>query len=353
MRLNSHMQKALTALGAEIREVTALQDNAPEALAVDFPEWDQLLRQVAVENPWFTPAEVTEALKQWGDCLYPDALESWMQSYPEPEGKPRKVGLVMAGNIPLVGFHDLLSVLVTGNHAMVRCASNDRRLLPFLWQRLCRYQPELEGLAGFTEGRLEAFDAVIATGSNNTARYFEYYFRDKPHIIRKNRNSIGVLDGEENPEALAGLAADVFRYFGMGCRSISKLMVPEGYDFDPLFQAFYPHRTLLEHPKYANNYDYNKAVYLMSGAPMLDNGFLLLKEDSGLGSPIGTLFYEPYASREQVQRRLAENQAQLQCVAGPQWVAGAIPFGTTQKPGLSDYADGVDTVEFLLRIRAN
>jgi hypothetical protein len=190
---------------------------------------------------------------------------------------------------------------------------------------------------------------VIATGSNNTARYFEYYFGKKPHIIRKNRNSVAVLTGEESDEELRLLGEDVFRYFGLGCRSVSKLFVPRGYDFDRLFKAFYIYKDLLKHMKFTNNYDYNKAVYLMSEFDFLDNGFVMLKEDTSYASPIATLFFEYYDSTQGLEQRLVQDQEQIQCVVASNFRSDEVPFGQTQQPDLNDYADGVDTVEFLLR----
>lgn len=322
---------------------------APEDLA----PWDELLYRVHEQNAWYTRQQVLHAMRQWGELLREETLQAWLAGYPAHRPGGLTVALILAGNIPLVGFHDFLCVLITGNRALVKCPSNDRLLLPFLASRLQESEPALADRIRFVDGTLDGFDAVIATGSNNTSRYFEYYFASRPHIIRKNRNSVALLTGSETGEELQGLAEDVFRYFGMGCRSVSKLFVPRGYNFDDLFKAFYHFRQLTDHQKYANNYDYNKAVYLMSGSDMLDNGFLLLKEDAGMGSPIGTLFYETYQSLPEL-RLLLENQADdLQCIVGPGGIEGTIPFGMSQKPGLSDYADGVDTVEFLLRTSTN
>ncbi len=346
--------KAFSGLGDTLRSVVAAlgaqgdaSGLAPEALA----EWNDLLQRVYVQNAWYTRQEVLHAFGQWAGLLREPVLASWLKAYQGSAPTPRQltVALVLAGNIPMVGFHDFLSVLITGNRALVKCPSNDRLLLPFLAGLLIKQEPSLSGRIRFTEGALKGFDAVIATGSNNTSRYFEHYFSSRPHIIRKNRNTVAVLTGAESEADLKGLAEDVFRYFGMGCRSVSKLFVPKGYDFGPLFGAFYHFRQLIDHQKYANNYDYNKAVFLMSGSDMLDNGFLLLKEDTGLGSPIGTLFYEPYESLDTLKMHLQQHADALQCVVGPSEIQGAIPFGSSQRPGLGDYADGVDTVDFLLR----
>ena len=343
---------ALVKLGSFLREYVAYKTaggNALKPVSVSFSAFDEVLLRATAENAWFTESEILFALHSWGDNLREEDLLAWLERYALPAQKPLTVALIMAGNIPLVGFHDLLSVLVCGHKALVKCSAKDQRLLPFLAQKLIEYDPHLKGYMEFTTGQLGRFDAVIATGSNNTSRYFEYYFADKPHIIRKNRNSVAVLNGNETKADLSGLARDVFRYFGMGCRSVSKLYVPDNYDFSDLFKAFYEFRAVINHHKYANNYDYNKAVYLMSGSKMLDNDFLLLKEDSGFGSPIGTLFYEYYQSEEALKTLLEQNNESIQCLVGHEAIDGAIPFGKAQKPDLSDYADGVDTVEFLLK----
>ncbi len=343
---------ALLQLGTYLRNTIASYQGNLEEDPAPSPDLESLLEEVSLQNPWFTKASCIHALEYWGSMLQEPTLEAWLAPYASPGKSPRTIALVLAGNIPLVGLHDVLSVLLTGHRALIKCASNDRLLLPFITRILIDHEPSLEQRIRYTEDTLKGYDAVIATGSNNTSRYFEYYFSNKPHIIRKNRHGIAVLSGNESAAELRGLAADVFRYFGMGCRSVSKLFVPESYDFDPLFEAFYAFKDVVNHQKYANNYDYNKAVYLMSGSQMLDNGFLLLKEDPAIGSPIGTLFYETYASREGLQSRLEAMNEQLQCVVSGSWIENAIPFGRAQWPELSNYADGVDTVEFLLKISA-
>ena len=256
----------------------------------------------------------------------------------------------MAGNLPLVGFHDLLCVLVAGHKAIVKLSSDDGVLLPYLIKQIRVFAPEWAEAVAFTDDKVTEYDAVIATGSDNTARYFEYYFGKKPHIIRKNRHSVAVLTGEETPEELQDLGKDIFLYYGLGCRSVSKLFVPQGYDFDLLFQAIYPYKDIIEEQKYANNYDYNKAVYLMSLYKLLENGFLLLKEDEHYGSPIATLFYEYYTNKEALKKKLATDKEKIQCVVGHNFIDGEIPFGQTQTPKLWDYADGVNTLTFLLNL---
>jgi len=256
----------------------------------------------------------------------------------------------MAGNIPLVGFHDFLCALICNHEIIVKQSSNDKHLLPFLTLYLTKVAPELKGRVTFLEQNLEGFDAVIATGSDNTARYFEYYFKDKPSIIRKNRNSLAILTGDETKEDLLQLSNDIFQYYGLGCRSVSKLFVPKNYNFDAFFEAMYHWNPIINGAKYANNYDYNKAVYLMSEFKMLENGFLMIKEDESYASPIATLFYEHYDSLEALKQKLNVDSDKIQCIVSDQLSENHLSFGSTQTPQLEDYADGVDTVRFLLKI---
>jgi hypothetical protein len=248
-------------------------------------------RKAEIQNAWFTSEQIHNSLEAWAKALQKDLLNTWLEAYTLKNTSSKTIAVVMAGNIQLVGFHDFLCVLLSGHRFVGKLSSNDQVLLPFLADELIAIEPEFQNKIAFTKDKLPTFDAVIATGSNNTARYFEYYFKDKPHIIRKNRNSVTVLDGHETQAQLEALGVDIFQYFGLGCRNVSKLFVPEGYDFDLFFKAMYNFKDYINHHKYANNYDYNKAVYLMSSIQLLDNGFLLLKEDKQFSSPIGTLFY--------------------------------------------------------------
>lgn len=301
-------------------------------------------------NGWFTPEQVYFAINSWAEALTEENLNEWLSKYDFSTVQPKTVGLILAGNIPLVGFHDFLSVLISGHKVLVKLSSNDQKLLPFLAKYIISVQPELQDSITFVEGKLENFDAVIATGSNNTARYFEYYFKDKPSIIRKNRNSVAILNGNETKEDLTTLGEDIFRYFGLGCRNVSKLFVPRGYDFKEFFEAIYQYGDIIHYEKYANNYDYNKAVFLMSLYKLLDNEFLTLKEDSSYASPISSVFYEFYDDLETVKDRLKKDEEMIQCIVSNNLIENSIPFGTTQKPKLWDYADNVDTLTFLNKI---
>ena len=314
-------------------------------------QFNDIFDKAEQQNSWFTRANVTFAFKSWSEALSENNVQQWLSQYQLPQTtSPKKILIIMAGNLPLVGFHDLLCVLVAGHKAIVKLSSDDRVLLPYLITQIRTFAPEWAEAVAFTDDKVTEYDAVIATGSDNTARYFEYYFGKKPHIIRKNRHSVAVLTGEETPEELQDLGKDIFLYYGLGCRSVSKLFVPQDYDFDLLFQAIYPYKDIIEEQKYANNYDYNKAVYLMSLYKLLENGFLLLKEDEHYGSPIATLFYEYYTNKEALKKKLATDREKIQCVVGHNFIDGEIPFGQTQTPKLWDYADGVNTLTFLLNL---
>jgi len=315
--------------------------------------FDGMIHQIQVaehHNAWFTNENIRFALKSWSVALQEENLTAWLEKYPAEEVAGKTVAIIMAGNIPLVGFHDFLAVLLCGHQVLVKQSSKDKQLLPYLAKYLEAVEPKWKGKIKFTEARLENFDAIIATGSDNTARYFDYYFGKYPHIIRKNRNSAAILTGEETSEQLEGLAEDIFRYYGLGCRNVSKIFVPKGYNFDTFFNVVYPWNALINKQKYANNYDYNKAVYLMSLFPLLDNGFFMLKEDSSYSSPIATVFYEYYEDVEKLKTRLEEDSEKIQCVAASGFMENEVTFGKTQHPDLWDYADNVDTVSFLLKI---
>lgn len=314
---------------------------------------EQKARAAVHENGWFTLENVLFSFQQWSEALTQYNLEKWLSRYTFKNLQPKTVAIIMAGNIPLVGFHDFLSVLVSGNKVIIKQSSNDKLLLPVIAEYLMMIAPEWKDMIQFLPdsskgaSTLKNYDAVIATGSNNTARYFEYYFANKPSIIRKNRNSVAVLTGEETSEELAALGEDIFRYYGLGCRNVSKLYVPEDYNFDKFFEAVYPWNPIINQAKYANNYDYNKAVYLMSLYKLLENGFLILKEDSSLSSPIATLFYEKYSSLQELRKGLLDREEEIQCIVSKDVFENEVKFGETQQPNLWDYADNVDTLAFL------
>ncbi|HLF53164.1 MAG TPA: acyl-CoA reductase [Flavobacterium sp.] len=326
--------------------------NNPTVLHNDlfFNEFLDLIKLSQSHNGWYTPEQVYFSIQSWASALTADNLNQWLASYDFKEIIPKTVGLILAGNIPLVGFHDFLSVLITGHKVLVKTSSNDQHLLPFLAKYIISVEPKMENHITFVEGKLENFDAVIATGSNNTARYFEYYFKDKPSIIRKSRNSVAVLNGQESKEQMIALGEDVFRYFGLGCRNVSKIFIPKDYNFDSFFNGMFPYQDVIKYEKYANNYDYNKAVFLMSNFNLLDNEFLIIKEDASYASPISSVFYEFYDSLDEIKTRLAADKEQIQCIVSNNLIENSIAFGHTQKPNLWDYADNIDTIDFLIRI---
>jgi len=306
-------------------------------------------------NGWFTQDNILFALEGWAENLTKEKLTNWLDTYSKDfdnNNFQKTIAVIMAGNIPLVGFHDFLSVLIVGHKFVGKQSNNDKHLLPFLSKYLEYAEPGFKGAITFTEEKLPEYDAVIATGSNNTARYFDYYFGKKPNIIRKNRNSVAIITGNETDKELSDLANDIFRYYGLGCRNVSKVLVPNGYNFDAFFNAVYSWSDIMNVAKYANNYDYNKAVYLMSLFDVLENGFLMLKEDSEYGSPIATLFYEYYDTLDDLENKLIADDEKIQCIVGKSFreseTKKVIPFGQTQKPNLNDYADGIDTITFLL-----
>lgn len=315
-----------------------------------FNEFLDLIHISQSHNGWYTPEQVFFAVNSWAEALTKENLDQWLSAYDLSNIESKTVGLILAGNIPLVGFHDFLSVLISGHNVLVKTSSNDQHLLPFLAKYLISVEPKLESKITFVEGKLEHFDAVIATGSNNTARYFEYYFKEKPSIIRKSRNSVAVLNGTETEEELVALGEDIFRYFGLGCRNVSKLFVPKDYNFDAFFGGVFPYQDIIKYERYANNYDYNKAVFLMSNFKLLDNEFLTIKEDTSYASPISSVFYEFYENLEDLKKRLEADNEQIQCIVSKGIIENSIPFGKTQKPELWDYADNIDTIAFLKTI---
>jgi len=316
-----------------------------------FTSFQNKIQSASHHNGWFTAQNVLFAIAQWSQALTEQKLTAWMAPYATVVDNPKTVGIVMAGNIPLVGFHDFIAVLLMGHRALIKRSSKDAQLLPMLSEYLINQHPEFKNRITFTTEKMSDYDAIIATGSTNTARYFEYYFANKPNIIRKNRNSVAILTGQESPEELTALGTDIFQYYGLGCRSVSKLWVPRGYDFDLFFKAIYAFHPIMDSAKYANNYDYNKAVYLMSEFKLLDNGFLILKEDASYSSPIASLCYEYYDSEKQVQEQLHQDHEQVQCIVGNHFEGATTRFGATQYPKLTDYADGIDILQFLLKIQ--
>ena len=304
-----------------------------------------LLRKSEIENSWFTQESQRFALKQWADLLTEENLNHWLSKY-KPSHDSKKVGLILAGNIPMVGFHDVISVILSQHIALIKLSSKDRTILPFLlnkWQEFSEAELQYE----FVE-KLQDFDAVIATGSNNTARYLEYYFKDHLSIIRKNRTSIAVLKGDETPEELQLLAEDIFRYYGLGCRNVTRLFIPQDFVIDGLFENFLNFKEIINHNKYANNYEYNRAIYLLNQERFWDNNFVMLKEDEALFSPLSVINFTRYKNIDEVKSFINENKENIQAiVAKPELGLDSIALGEAQNPDLETYADHVDTMQFL------
>jgi hypothetical protein len=306
-------------------------------------EVTELAARARGQNNWFDEPNVRAALTGVANMLEADQLTLWAGRYPAEPPISRRVGVVMAGN-------DLLCVLISGHQLLAKPSADDRLLMRWVADELIQIEPRFAERLSFVE-RLNEADAFIATGSNNTARYFEYYFSKKPHLIRRNRTSLAILNGQESPEALAALGRDIFQYYGLGCRNVSKLYVPEGYSFTPLLDALEPWHTVLHHNRYQNNYDYNKSILLVNAVPHFDNGFLLLNEATALVSPISVLHYGTYTSEVDLADQLTDAAEQIQCIVsdGHQY-AGSFAFGQAQSPTVSDYADGVDTMAFLAEL---
>jgi hypothetical protein len=303
-------------------------------------------------NPWFTPEHIRMALNNLGKVLTKENLSIWLSGYASGiEGltTQKRIGVVMAGNIPAVGFHDFLCVLLSGHKLLAKLSSSDDQLLPAMAEILTKDLPEWKEYISFTSGKLEKFDAIIATGSTNTSRYFEFYFGKYPHVIRRSRNSIAVLSGNETQHDLQNLANDIMLFFGMGCRSISKLYVPTGYDFSNLFIALNKYEYFANHHKYRNNYDYCKSVFMVSQVPFIDTGYLLLTEDEAVASRIAVLHYEFYDTPEAVDLKIRGKLELIQCViSNLSLTFRTLHPGGGQIPALWDYADQTDTMEFLI-----
>lgn len=309
-------------------------------------EFENLCIHAKNNNSWFVESSIQHALNGINQFLTKSDLERWTSKY-SLDNTSKTIGIVMAGNIPLVGFHDLLCILISGHKAMVKVSSQDEYLMKHICNLLIELNSEFKKQITFVD-RLANMDAIIATGSDNTSRYFEYYFSKYPNIIRRNRTSVGILTGEEAEDDLKSLGDDIFTYFGLGCRNVSKIFIPKGYDLNTFFGAIEQFNEVRHHHKYNNNYEYNKSIYLVNNEKHLDNGFLLLKESPDLVSPISVLYYEYYETDKALKLTLDKQVEKVQCIVSKKgFLTGSLPFGQAQSPGLDDYADNVDTMKFL------
>ena len=309
-------------------------------------EFEKVIKKAQSNNSWFTDENIKINLTYWSKKLIKTNLNQWLSKYNLKDTSRKNIAIIMAGNIPLVGFHDFICVFLAGHNSIIKLSSNDKYLIPFLLN-LVKFPSDR---VVYLDGMLKDYDAVIATGSDNTSRYFEYYFKNKQSIIRKNRNSIAILDGNETDEDLKSLSHDILTYFGLGCRSVSKLYVPKGYNFDSFFNSIFGYKDLINNHKYANNYDYNKAIYLMSEYKFLDNGFFMIKEGKEMHSPISTINYEYYDNISHLNEKIKQQEENIQCVVSNIKFEGRIDFGETQNPSLNQYADNIDVMNFLLTI---
>lgn len=337
--------KGLVQLGTILKELG--KDNAVYTTELSCTEENfdkslDLVTSVERFNNWFTPTSVRSVLNEIAQWLTPEELNPWLANY-QYSFSPKNVALIMAGNLPLVGFHDVLCVLVSGNVALCKMSSDDKHLLPAVKALLNDIDPEIAARIVLVEGKMEGIEAVIATGSNNSQNYFQQYFSKYPHVFRGNRTSVAVLNGNETSEELKSLGKDIFTYFGLGCRNVSHLIVPKGYNFNAFFEAIFSYGDVINHYKYGNNYDYNRAVHLLNLINLLDNNFLLLRESDELHSPLAMLFYHTYESQEEINSYLMEHANQIQVVIGEDYT----PFGIAQSPSVSDYADNFDTLKWM------
>lgn len=309
---------------------------------------DELFLEIERNNPWFIKENIDYSLNQISSTLTKENLNNWLSKYPElkKEKQAKTVAVVTAGNIPLVGFHDFLSILITGNNILVKLSSKDNILLKEVANALINIEPEYKNRISFTDNIMKGFDAIITTGSDNSAKYFQYYFDKYPHIIRKNRNSVAIISGDETKEELENLADDVFMYFGLGCRNVSKIFIPENYELKNLFEAFAKYENIIQHNKYANNYDYNRSIYLMNNIKFLEDRHIILKEDLNYSSPISVIYYERYKDINLIFSKLKKDDDKIQVII-TNISEKLIKFGKAQKPDLNDYADNIDTIEFL------
>ena len=335
--------EAFARLGEAIRDFLG-----EEATPIYGATLSAAVKRASVVNPWFTEEFVRMALSSWAEVLTAEKLYSFVAGRKFSSQKPRRVAVITAGNIPLVGFHDFLSVLISGNIFVGKLSSKDNILLPALASVLIDLAPAFEGRIIFEKELLKNFDAVIATGSDNSARYFDYYFGKYPSVIRRNRSSVAVIHKGDGEAVYRELGKDIFYYFGLGCRSVSKIYVPEDFEFEPFMNALNAFENIAENTKYFNNYEYNKAVFLVNRTEHFDTGFLLLKEDESMSSAVATLNFEYYENEEALYRNLMLQKHKLQCLVSSKFDGDiVVKPGKTQFPALTDWADGINILEFL------
>ena len=342
------IEKAFVQLGLVMTHFGKSEDWSGFELGITQEEhemFNELILRQKHYNGWFTEEMVRKSLLSLGNCLTIDQLKVWADDY-DYSDQSKTIAVIMAGNIPLVGFHDFLSVLMSGHTVLAKLSSDDKLLLPALSKFLFAFESGLSDKIKFSEGKISDFDAVIATGSDSSSAYFQQYFGGYPHVFRKNRTSLAILNGSESKEELELLAHDIFDYYGRGCRNVSHLLVPKDYRINLVFESIVHMGSVIDNKKYGNNYDYNKAVHLLNQEKLLDNNFVLFRETRDLFSPLGMLYYHFYDSQSDLKDYINQHTDQIQCLVGKEY----LPFGSAQKPALNDYADGVDTMKWLSQL---
>ncbi len=350
MNIQNHAS-AFTKLGKVFMDISGeLHSKINTSLRTLSGKMTNSIKQAKKSNGWFTEDNILFSIKAWANALSEEKIRTWLEKYTQEINKSdnsKRVGVIMAGNIPLVGLHDALCVLASGNNLLAKVSSDDAGLTTTVLSSLIEIEPEYASRISLVENKLRDFDMIIATGSNNTARYFQYYFGKYPHIIRKNRNGIGIVAKENS--CFEGLGEDIFRYFGLGCRNVSFLFIPEGLDIGLFMANFAAWESIKNHSKYMNNYQYHKALYLLNGDKFFDNGFFMMRESDQLQSPVGTIHYKYYNDPAEVRSFLNSHKEQWQCVVEEKdSYKGSIPYGKSQFPELWNYADNIDTMNFLL-----
>ena len=312
--------------------------------------FNEVIERASTQNPWFTNENIRLSFTGLIHYLEEKRMSLWLNKYDFSKVSSKQVGVVMAGNIPMVGIHDMICVLISGHKIIAKLSSQDDVLIPFIANELINIEPEFKDTIQFVD-KLKGIDAVIATGSDNTARYFDFYFSKYPNIIRKNRTSIAILTGEENPNELKDLGLDMFAYFGLGCRNVSKIFLPVGYDINKMISYLEKFSHLVNHNKYGNNYFYNRSIFLVNQTKHLDNGFALFQQSDQLVSPISVIYYDYYEDKNTLKSQIKSLSGKIQCVVSEDKFFGEIVnFGKAQMPEIWDYADNIDTINFLTEI---
>lgn len=314
-------------------------------------KFDKAINESILHNSFFSKKNILKSLLSWSNVLTKKSIDDFLSNYLiKNKKREKKIAIIMAGNIPLVGFHDFFCVIISGNFAVIKLSSKDSHLFKFILSFLVKENPDFDTKFDVVESKLEIFDAVIATGNNISANQFELYFKKYPKIIRRNRHSIAILNGNETKKEIELLANDIFYYYGLGCRNVSKIFIPNNYNLDILFKSFVLWNEVINKNSYANNYNYYRAIYLLNKEVFFDNGFVLLKESEKIGSPVGTIYFEYYKSDNQIKEMIKKNNEKIQCIVSNNKYPKTIKFGETQMPNLNDFADDIDTFNFLLKL---